>query len=101
MRRKWWPILVVVLLAVSACVGGPPSEFVQEKMAELGAKDVILFDTRKRAVDALIRECLGADAETVDKIACIQLSLEVVDPPKSLLGIPIIDTAGKILGFQQ
>ncbi len=86
MLNRYRPIVIfpALLLLAGCAITGDDEEkmrFLREKSAEIGSKDVVMFDTRKRATDAVIRECLGNDVETVDKIACILLALEIVDNP--------------------
>ncbi len=77
------PLALMLVLAVGACSGlsADAMALLKEKSAEIGAKDVVMFDTRKRAVDGLIAMCLDLKLATPieQRIDCVKGALKLME----------------------
>ena len=81
MRWKWRPIVIVaMMLALGACSSLTANEraFLREKSAEIGSKDVVVFDMRRRAAEKLIAVCLAATTPVGTSLSCVRAALRLV-----------------------
>ena len=72
--------ILAVVLALGACSTLSTAEraFLREKSAEIGSKDVVVFDMRRRAAEKLIAVCLAAPAPVGTSLACVRAALRLV-----------------------
>ena len=75
---------IVLALALAGCSGlsglSPEAQrYLREKSAEIGAKDVVVFEMRRRAADKLIEACLSKISTPVENsIDCVRAALKLV-----------------------
>ena len=76
--------VIVLVLALSGCSGlsglSPDVQrYLREKSAEIGAKDVVLFEMKRRATEKLIERCLATITDPVENsIECVKSALRLV-----------------------
>ncbi len=87
---RWKPVIITrgfkfggilaVMLALGACSSLSSAEraFLREKSAEIGAKDVVVFDMRRRAAEKLIEVCLSKQTPVGTSLACVRAALRLV-----------------------
>ena len=76
--------VIVLMLALGWCSGlsglSPDMQrYLREKSAEIGAKDVVLFEMKRRATEKLIERCLATITSPVENsIECVKSALRLV-----------------------
>ena len=86
--NRYIPIVIFpALLMLAACGSGlsgavqdEQTRFLREKSSEFGAKGVIMFEMRRKAVDSLLGECLGGEDGVNEKIICVTSALRLLEP---------------------
>ena len=75
-------VILALALGVAGCSGLSSPEIqriLREKSAEIGAKDVVVFEMRRRAADKLIEACLSKISTPVENsIDCVRAALKLV-----------------------
>ena len=87
MLNRYIPIYIFpALLLLAGCGGGlmgdvqnEQTRFLREKSAEIGSKDVVMFDIRRRATEKLIEGCHRKKANVEAKIDCVNTALKILD----------------------
>lgn len=91
---RWKPVIITrgfkfggiaaVMLALGGCSGisglSPDVQrYLREKSAEIGSKDVVLFEMKRRAADKLIERCLATITGPIENsIDCVKSALKLV-----------------------
>ena len=85
MLNRYIPIYIFpALLLLGACaITGDDEEkmrWLREKSAEIGSKDVVMFDIRRRATEKLIEGCHRKKSNVEAKIDCVNTALKILAP---------------------